>query len=365
MKKGKHPTLADVAQHAQVSTVTVSRVIHNTGPVSQEVRQRIEKSIADLGYSPRQKAKQPAGGTVAVLTGDLLNPFFPEIVRGIQEEADNYGLVLSLYNLTEHAQRQQQLLQRLSRQRIDGVILMGSAPFPELMTWREQHRVPLVVLNRRIAQPGVHCILVDFANAVYRATQHLINFKHSRIGYLAPYRNSEVAQARKRGMEAALAEAGLTQRPEWYQMVPPGVDIDGGYQAMRVLLELAPENRPTGVIAFNDTVALGAMHAVRERGLRVPQDLSIVGVDDIFVAPHAHPPLTTIGQPKHLMGKLAVQTLIQMGESQMNLGGNCTVLESPLIVRESTGPAPVTNVPAAQQSLPVAGVGVGSNRETE
>jgi DNA-binding LacI/PurR family transcriptional regulator len=342
VKNQKQTKLADVARHARVSTVTVSRVIHDTGPVSPDLRERIEASIACLNYTPRRSAKHQSGGTIAVLTGDLLNPFFPEIVRGIQEEADNYGWILTLYNLTDHPHRQQQLLQKLSRLRIDGVILMGTTPFLQLMTWREQHHVPLVVLNRRIMQEHVHCILVDYENAIYRAAQHLLGFKHTRMGYLCPARNSEVAQARRRGLDAALTEAGLEMRPEWCQVVPPGGDIDGGFQAMRTLLELPVRERPTGIIAFNDMVAIGALHAVRVHGLRVPQDLSIIGVDDISVAAHAYPPLTTIGQPKYQMGKLAVQTLNHMREDQISINGACTVLESPLIVRESTGPAPIS-----------------------
>ena len=135
-----------------------------------------------------------------------------------------------------------------------------------------------------------------------------------------------------------MAEAGLPLRAEWCQAVPPGVEIDGGFQAMIQLLDQA--ERPTGVIAFNDVVALGALHAARVRDLRVPQDLSIIGVDDIFAAAHAHPPLTTINQPKYRMGALAVQTLRRMKLGEVEAAGSCTVLESPLIVRESTGPAP-------------------------
>ncbi len=343
MKTVKRPNLADVARQARVSTVTVSRVIHNTGPVSPDLRKRIEMSLSALNYAPRRSAKHSGGGTIAVLTGDLLNPFFPEIVRGVQDEADNYGWILTLYNLTDQPHRQQQLLQKLSRLSIDGVILMGTTPFPELMTWREQHRVPLVVLNRRIAQDYVHCILVDYENAIYRAAQHLLGFKHTRIGYLCPARNSEVAQARRRGLDTALAEEGLQMSSEWCQVVPPGGDIDGGFQAMKNLLDVPTGERPTGVIAFNDMVAIGALHAVRALGLRVPQDISVIGVDDISVSPHSCPPLTTIGQPKYQMGKLAVQTLNHMREGQMNTGG-CTVLESPLIVRESTGPAPADSI---------------------
>jgi DNA-binding LacI/PurR family transcriptional regulator len=343
MKRNKRPTLADVARHARVSSATASRVLGNTGPVSQELRERIQKAVAALGYVPRKRtapAQSPAEGTLAVLAGDLLNPFFPQVVRGIQDEADNYGMILTLYNLTDHPQRQQQLIQRLSRQRIDGVIVMGTSPFPELLAWRDRSDVPLVVINRRYNQAGVHCILVDFENAMRQAAQHLLSLNHARIGYLSAFSTSQIAAARQCGLDAALAEAGLSLRPEWCASVPPGVEIDGGFQAMMALLDLAPQERPTGVIAFNDVVALGALHAARTRGLRVPQNLSLIGVDDIFASAHTDPPLTTIGQPKYRMGALAVQTLRRIRQGQMSTPCSCTVLESPLIVRQSTGPAP-------------------------
>ncbi len=340
MNKSKRPLLSDVARDAGVSMVTVSRVLHNTGPVSTELRQRVETSLAALGYTPRASAKPASGGTIAVLTGDLLNPFFPEIIRGIQEEADNYGLILTLYNLTDNAHRQQQLLQKLGRLSIDGVVLMGTSLFTELLSWREQHKVPFVVLNRRIQQPGVHSILVDNEAAFYRAAQHLLGFHHTRIGYLAPSRNSDVIRARRQGLEAALRDAGLSMRPEWSPVVPPGGHSAGGFQAMQRLLELPAADRPTGVMTFNDLVAIGALHAVRMHRLSVPKDISVIGVDDISAAAYAFPPLTTIALPKYQMGKLAVQTLNEMRDGEMATVGECTVLESPLIVRESTGPAP-------------------------
>jgi DNA-binding LacI/PurR family transcriptional regulator len=176
-----------------------------------------------------------------------------------------------------------------------------------------------------------------------RAAQHLLSLNHTRIAHLASPVTGEIAQSRQRGIELALQEVGLTLRPEWCPIVPPGTEVEGGYQAMRALLDLPTDNRPTAVIAFNDIIAVGALHAVRACGLRVPQDISIIGVDDISIAAHVYPPLTTIGQPKYRMGKLAVQTLRQMREGKMPIGNNCTLLESPLIVRESSGPAPQVN----------------------
>lgn len=336
MKEGKRSTLSDVAEHAQVSTATVSRVLRNTGPVSQELRQRIEASMATLGYTPRPDSNNTDRGTIALLVGDLLNPYFPEIVRGVQEEVDNYEMILTLYNLTDHPQRQHQLLQKLSRPLVKGVILTGFSPFPELLAWQERYKIPLVLFNRRVSQSGVHCIMIDFENAMVRATQHLLSLNHIRIGHLASPSTGEIATARQRGIKTALAEAGLTLRPEWCPVVPPGTEVEGGFQAMRSLLDLPQNERPTAAIAFNDIIAVGALHAVRAAGLRVPQDISVIGVDDISMAAYTQPPLTTIGQPKYRMGKLAVQTLRRISEGKFNLGNNCTLLESPLIVREST-----------------------------
>jgi LacI family transcriptional regulator len=341
MAKKKRPTLADVAQHAQVSTASVSRALRNTGPVSQDLRERIEASIAELGYTPRQSATDSSiQGTIALLISDLLNPFFLEIAQGVQDEVNNYQMITTIYNLTDQPHQQSRLLQQLCKASVAGVILAGLAPFPELLNWQERHSIPVVLLNRRVSQPGVHCIVVDFENAMVRATRHLLALGHTRIGHLASPSTGEIAEARQRGIQAALAEADLALRPEWCPIVPPGREVGGGLQAMRVLLDLPEQERPTAVIAFNDIIAVGALHAVCSHGLRVPQDISVIGVDDIALAAHTHPPLTTISQPKYHMGKLAVQTLRRMSEGRISMSNNCTLLETPLIVRESTAPCP-------------------------
>ncbi len=345
MRTKKPATLEDVARHARVSTATASRVLHNTGPVSEDLRKKIQASVAALEYRPHRIVKPRNPGTIALLVEDLLNPYFPELIRGVQDGANDYGSILTLYNLTDHPARPQLPFEKIGKQAIEGIIVTGTAPFHELLEWRERHSVPLVIINRQVSQPGVHCIKVDFENAMVRATQHLLSLGHTRIGHLASPVSGEIAESRIRGIESALQKAGLTLPPEWCPVVSPGAEVEGGYQAMRVLLDLPPDRRPTAVLAFNDIIAVGALHAVRVCGLRVPKDISIIGVDDISIAAHVDPPLTTIGQPKYRMGKLAVQTLRQMREAKMSLGSNCTLLESPLIVRESSGPVPQMHIP--------------------
>jgi LacI family transcriptional regulator len=186
MTTAKRPTLADVAEHAQVSTATVSRVLRNTDPVSQDLRERIEASITELGYTPRQSATDSSiQGTIALLIGDLLNPFFLEIAQGVQDEINNRQMITTIYNLTDQPHQQSQLLQQLRKAGVDGIILAGLAPFPALLDWQERHNIPLVLFNRRVSQPGVHCIVVDFENAMVRATRHLLALGHTRIGHLA------------------------------------------------------------------------------------------------------------------------------------------------------------------------------------
>ncbi len=352
-------TLAQVAQAAGVSSATVSRVIHRTGPVNEEIRGRIESAIAELGYVPRKSAIAEKGqpGVIAVLSGDLINPFYAEVIRGVQEEMDNYGLILHLYNVTGYPQRQDSLVRKLGQQKIDGVILMGSLPFPSLVEWQQKQRLPMVVIDREVNLPYVHCIRVDFENAFYRATQHLIDLNHTRIGYISSYMNSGISLDRQRGIEQALNEAGLELLPQYIASVPAGSDVDGGFQAMNLLLDRPVDDCPTAVLAFNDVIALGALRALCVRGVRVPQEFSIIGFDDIFSSLYTCPPLTTIGQPKFRLGVLAVQRLQMMRREPWSDESNCTILDSPLIVRESTGPAPrsskdtVEDVPKHQNAL--------------
>ena len=246
MKTKKPATLADVARHARVSTATASRVLHNTGPVSHDLRKKIAASVSALGYVPHRFSKPRNQGTIALLVEDLLNPYFPEIIRGVQEEATNVGAILTLYNLTDQPQHQQQLVQKLAKQPLEGIIITGSSPFPELLEWHEHHQVPMVIINRQVSQPGIHCIKVDFENAMYRATQHLLSLNHTRIGHLASPVTGEIEQSRQRGIELALKEAGLTLRPEWCPIVSPGAEVEGGYQAMRVILDLPVQNASDG-----------------------------------------------------------------------------------------------------------------------
>ncbi len=333
------PNLQDVAHHAGVSPATVSRVLNHTAHVRESVRSRVLQSVASLGYeAPPTRANAPASqATIALLITDILNPFFPEIVRGVEDEAKSDRLAMLLCDTTEDSQSEHQVLHMLATRSIDGIIVCASRlAAKDLISLHERHKTPMVVINRIVNHPGIPCILVDLENATYRAARHLLTLNHTRIAYLAGPGQSEQSRARRRGLELALAEASLCLRAEWCPSSFP--NVDGGFQAMSALLAIPVADRPTAVLAYNDMMAMGALHAIRAHHLRVPQDISIVGFDDIAMAAHTNPPLTTVGQPTYRMGRLAMQMLRQLMEGQAIPGDGYTLVESPLIVRESTAP---------------------------
>jgi DNA-binding LacI/PurR family transcriptional regulator len=312
--------------------------MNNSAPVSEGIRARVLDAAAHLGYgsSPAKANKANGSRTVAVLITDILNPFFPELIRGIDLEARQEGTGLLLLDTAEDTQAEENILRQMSARVLDGVIVCGSRiASEELINFSKRYHVPLVVINR-VTCPDVPCVRIDFQKAVYHAARHLINLGHRRIAYLAGPGKTEVSLARRSGLVSALHEAGLDLPPEYVSSSFP--NVAGGFQAMTNLLALPPENRPTAVQAYNDLMALGALQAIRAYGLSVPGDLSVIGFDDITLAAHSNPPLTTIEQPKQAMGRLAMQVLRELMLHQSGPGSGYVVLESRLIVRESTGP---------------------------
>jgi LacI family transcriptional regulator len=341
--KQPQPGIGEVARRAGVSPSTVSRVLNKTAPVSEDVRKQVLRASEELGYHhvPHRSVKAPPISSIALLIPDILNPFFAEIVRGVQDEsADEYMPLLM--DTAEDLQREKQFFRLLSTQPVCGVIVGGSRIASEELAQAISHqKLPMVVLNRPVRHPHVACLMVDFEIATYRAICHLLDLNHTRIAYLAGPTQSEASQARRRGVERSLAEAGLHFPPEMCPVSFPGVD--GGFQAMSALLALPLSERPTAVLAYNDLMALGALHAIRTHRLHVPDDISVIGIDDISMAAHTNPPLTTIAQPKYRMGRVAMRILRQMINGQPPPEDGYTLMESPLIVRESTGPAPANN----------------------
>jgi LacI family transcriptional regulator len=271
---------------------------------------------------------------------DVSNPFFASVARGIQDAAHQNQYNVFLCNTDENADREQSAIQSLEAQRVDGLLLCSSRlPEQELIELAQRYQ-PLVLVNRCIAHPQTGCVLVDDARAMQEAVQYLIDLGHRRIGLLAGPAKSHSGQQRVQGYHRAMHAANLAPLSTWQIHCPP--QVGGGQAAAHELLGRAPEL--TVLVAYNDLVAVGALRACAELGLRVPQDCAILGCDDVLLAALVSPPLTTIQIPTYELGQRAVGLLMDMmapTATQSDTQPKPIVVSPTLIVRDSvTKPKP-------------------------
>lgn len=325
------PTLEDIAAQAGVSTSTVSRIINHSGPVSKDLEVRVRETMRMLGIAKNRP------DLVACIVPELLNPSNTQIITGIQDEAEKLGLHLVIVPVSEKPGSLRENLNLLKYTPISGIILhhLGIEP-EEIFELCDRDDLPMVVLRKEVTTPHVYRIDTDRENGMYQAAKFLFNLNHADIAYLSSPSASELAKARLRGIQRAFAEAELTLQPEFYRECVS--TIDDGFRVMANLLRLPTDKRPTAILAYNDLVAIGALHAIRSAGLNVPTDISVVGFDNIPLASHTNPPLTTIAQPHYQKGQLAMQKLFNSLNGQDADKEGFTLLECSLIVRESTGP---------------------------
>ncbi|HUS15238.1 MAG TPA: LacI family DNA-binding transcriptional regulator, partial [Chloroflexia bacterium] len=224
------PRLAQVARQAGVSPATASRVLNNTAPVAEASRMRVLEAAAALGYvATWSRGAASTTGLIAFIISDILNPFFPEIVRAVEEDAAADGMGLLLCNSGDDRGHGQRALRLLADHHVDGIVVCASRlNTSDLIALHECRRTPMVVINRRMDHPRIPSIIVDFESATYRATRHLLGLQHTRIAYLAGAGTSDASRARRRGIELALGEASLSLRPEWCPITSP--NVEGGFQ---------------------------------------------------------------------------------------------------------------------------------------
>jgi DNA-binding LacI/PurR family transcriptional regulator len=333
----KNVTIKDVAKAAGVSTATVSRVIRNKGSISSVTREKVYAAVKNLGYQVplTQSAEKSVEKTVALVISDILNPFFPEVVRGVEDEAITSGYSTLLYNTSEDPNRELQIFKTLISRKVMGIIVCSSrVPTDHLLNLQMKTDAFIVVVNRRVEQKKFASITIDFEEASYRATKYLLNLGHKKIAYLGGYGIYDASQARFRGVEKALSDSGLVIPPQWRINSFP--NIGGGFQAMSSLLAIDSTDLPTAVVAYNDLVAIGILHAARTHNIHIPSELSVVGFDGIELSAHTNPALTTVEQPKYRIGQLAMKTLNQMISGKDISVGGYTHIDTNLVVRDST-----------------------------
>lgn len=325
------PTLEEIATHADVSTATVSRVINRSGPVSKDLELRVKEAMKELGLAKTRP------DVIACILPEFLNPSNSQILTGIQDESEKMGLHLMILPVNDKPGSPNDNLNLLKYVPVDGIILHQLRITPEeIFELCDSTDIPMVVLRKDVSTPHVYRIDTDRENGMYQAAKLLISLNHSEIAYLSGSPGSGWSQDRLRGIHRALEEANLSLKPELYRECFP--TVDDGFRVTMNLLGLPPENRPTAIIGYNDLVAIGALHAIRMAGLSVPEDLSVVGFDNIPLTSHTNPPLTTVSQPHYQKGQMAVQKLAHSLNGQDPDREGITLLECSLVVRESTGP---------------------------
>jgi LacI family transcriptional regulator len=326
-------TISDVAREAGVSMMTVSRVINDKGEISPSTRQHVMEVIEQLGYRPSSIARGLATqrtGTLGLVVPDIANPFFSEVARGAEDRASAASYNIFVCNTDESPQHELAVLEALEEKRVDGVVLCSSRLPDDSLCVALEHHPAAVLVNRRPALASAGAILLADEQGARAATGHLIQAGHTSVGFLAGPMTSYSGQQRSKGYRAALAAAGISYNPAWVRSC--SAQVEGGQATVLTLLTDCPEL--TALFCYNDLVAVGALLACAELGRRVPDDLAVVGFDDIPMAALVTPALTTCRVPRHELGEQAMKLLLDRIDG---CAVQCDeiVLQTELIVRAS------------------------------
>ena len=326
--------IREVAKRAGVSTATVSRVVNGTAAVDPRTEKRVRAAIARTGYYPNTHARTLGTGKshiYGLIISDIENPFFPELVKCFERLAVQHGYEVLIGNTDYQADRMEVCVRRMLERKVDGVAIMTSEMDSELVQMLNGRGIPIVFLDTGAVSHGISNISVDYNIGVDQAIDHLTVLGHRRIAFVSG--PAELASARTR-LEAFLASMQRKKLDARAEYIRTGNHrFDGGYSAMLDILKL--RSRPTAILASNDLMAIGIMGAVYAASLRVPEDISVVGFDDIAVSSFMSPPLTTIRLSRAEIAEIAFNSLYgasERGETE----GVTHIVRAELIVRQST-----------------------------
>jgi len=329
-------TIREVAERAGVSTMTVSRVINNSGYTSREARSRVEAASAELGYVPNALARSlrfKQTKTLALVLSDITNPFFTTIARGVEDVANRHGFNVIFGNTDESETKQAEYLNILVQKQVDGVLLVPALSTEAPVAFLRNRGVPAVVLDRRVPECSTDGVRGDSEQGGYELTKLLLGLGHRCIAILSGPPEVSTAADRVAGYQRALAEAGLDCDPAL--ILHGRLRQEGGYQMTQQVLALAP--RPTALFAANNFIAIGAYRALGAAGLRVPDDMAMVAFDDLPAALILEPFLTVAAQPAYEMGQIATELLLARLSGKAPDGCQEIVLPVEIIVRRSSG----------------------------
>jgi LacI family transcriptional regulator len=326
--------MKDVAARAGVSLGTVSNVLNRPHQVSEHTRQMVLKAIAELGFVPNDSARQLAGAasrTIAFVVFDMTNPFFTDVAQGAQAAAEEGGLSLYLCNSGENAGRQNAYLDLLEQQRVEGVLITPVDARDRRLQSLHDRGTPVVVVARG-RDLGYSAVAVDDILGGELAVTHLLDTGHRHIGFVGRAQDFQHVADRLAGAQRAIARSDAEPLTV---LETDRTDVAEGRRAGERLAGIPAARRPTAVFCANDLLALGLLQQVVRLGLRVPEDVAIVGYDDIEFAQAATVPLTTVSQPRERLGRTAVQLLLEQRRAA-DPQPRQVVFEPELVVRDST-----------------------------
>jgi len=328
-------SIKDIARIAKVSHSTVSRALRESPLVNAKTAERIRRIAAQSGFRASAVARSLATrrtNTIGVVVTSIADPFVAEVVNGIEDKAMAHGYSVFLANCHADPDRELKVVQSFEDRRVDGIVVTASRVGALYAPVLERMRMPIVLLNNQHPSQFAHSVMIENFEASRRAVRHLIELGHRRIAYIGDRFGYGSDSERFSGYRSALDESDIPFQPDL--VVHGDGKAEGGSAAMEQLLQQSPP--PTAVFCYNDMTAMGALKTMRAHGFRTPEDISLVGFDDLPLALYMDPPLTTVRQPKHEMGRLAMEVLLKRiagSEAEQNIK-----VSGELILRESTAP---------------------------
>lgn len=325
--------IREIARRAKVSTATVSRAINRVPTVDPQLAKRVWRVVDELGYYPNTQARALVMGRSRIfglIVSEITNPFFPEIVQTFENLAveNNYEILLT--STVHDPKRMEAAVRRMIERRVDGVAILTFGMEESLLEHLRYRKVPLVFVDVGPGVPGIANIRINYLSGIRQAVQHLAALRHTRIAFISGPAELKSAIARREAFRLSMTEIGLSSD----LIVVGNHQMEGGIQALSELH--ACKDRPTAVMCSNDMTAIGVMRQAYEQSIRVPEDLSVIGFDDIRLSEFTIPPLTTVQMSQHELAKIAFQALLKEIEEPDATESRQYELVTNLVLRRST-----------------------------
>lgn len=337
--KKNTPTKIDirgVAARARVSIATVSRTVNHVASVDPVLAARVWKAVADLNYLPNTQARALVSGKsrlLGLIVSEITNPFFPELIQEFEQVVVERGYELLIGSTNYETNRMEMCAKRMLERKVDGIAIMTFGFEDFLLDRFDSEHIPVVFIDPTPSRPMTNALEVDYQAGIYEGVQHLAVLGHRKIGFISGPLRLRSSEARKAAFLRCLRSTGINATPSW--VIEGDHTLDGGRDAMQKLLSLA--QWPTAIMCSNDMTAIGVQHALFEADLRVPDDFSLIGFDDIHLAEYTIPPLTTVRMSCEDLARRAVEILLSNLQPAANGARVQNRVSTRLIVRQTTG----------------------------